>query len=186
MILVINGSFGVGKTTVGQLLRQQIFSSRLYNPECTGSILVRLPAQFRLKGSGTDDFQDIDLWRKSVIYGTKIFRVFARNTVIVPMAFSRRDYFDEIISGMSNFDDQIIVYCLQAEMTTILKRLKKRGEKIESEEGNWLVRKAQECIEAHKDIHFGEPVNTEGVTAIEVANDILGRLQYRSKVRPVS
>ena len=85
MILLINGSLGVGKTTVGRILRQRIAGSVLYNPEWAGSVLMRLPIQF--KGSGTDDFQDIDLWRKSVVSGIKIFRSIARDTVIVPMAF---------------------------------------------------------------------------------------------------
>jgi thymidylate kinase len=178
MIVVINGSFGVGKTTVGCLLRRKIIRSRLYNPELVGSILMRLPSEIQLKGSRTDDFQDIQLWRQSVIYGTRLFRAFARDTVIVPMAFSRRDYFDEIINGIREFDDQVKVYCLKAEMETILKRLEKRGEKIKSAEGSWIVRKAQECIEAQRDTHFGEPVITEEVSVEEVANEIFNRLKY--------
>jgi ribose 1,5-bisphosphokinase PhnN len=94
------------------------------------------------------------------------------------MAFSRRDYFDEIINGIREFDDQVNVYCLKAEMETILKRLEKRGEKIESAEGSWIVRKAQECIEAQRDTHFGEPVITEEVSVEEVANEIFNRLKY--------
>ena len=74
MILFVNGSFGVGKTTVGRILRRRIADSVLYNPEWSGSVLMRLPFKFR--GSGTDDFQDIDLWRKSVVKGIKIFRAF--------------------------------------------------------------------------------------------------------------
>jgi deoxyadenosine/deoxycytidine kinase len=179
MILIINGSFGVGKTTVGKLLRKQITGSRLYDPEWAGSILMRLPSSIKLLGSGTDDFQDIDLWRKSVVHGTKIFRAFARNTVIVPMAFSRADYLDEIVSGIRQFDDQIKIYCLKAGITTILKRLEQRGAKIDKSY-NWIVSKAKECIEAHKDDHFGESVNTEGVIDLEVANDILRRLQYKN------
>jgi deoxyadenosine/deoxycytidine kinase len=179
MILIVNGSFGVGKTTVGKLLRKQITGSRLYDPEWAGSILMRLPPKLKLRGSGTDDFQDIDLWRKSVVYGTKIFRTFARNTVIVPMAFNRKDYLDEIVSGIRLFDDQIKIYCLKAGITTILKRLEQRGVKV-NEPDNWIVVKAKECIEAHKDDHLGESVNTEGVIALEVANDILRRLQYKN------
>lgn len=178
MILIINGSFGVGKTTVARLLRRQITGSRLYDPEWAGSILMRLPSLIRPHGSGTDDFQDIDLWRRSVVHGTKIFRAFARGTVIVPMAFSRRDYFDEIVRGMREFDDELKVYCLKAGMLTILKRLEQRGAKIEGGESNWIIRKSQECIEVHQDANFGEAVNTEGVSAVEVAKDILRRLEY--------
>ncbi|HEX8288138.1 MAG TPA: hypothetical protein VF556_09085 [Pyrinomonadaceae bacterium] len=178
MILIINGSFGVGKTTVGRLLKKKIKGSRLYNPEWAGSVLMRLPSFIKLSGSGTDDFQDIDLWRQSVIYGTRLFRASPHNTVIVPMAFRRKDYFEEITGGMRKFDEQIKVYCLKAGMATILKRLERRGTKINSKEGEWIARKAQECISAHRDSEFGEAVNTESVTAAEVADDILMRLKY--------
>jgi deoxyadenosine/deoxycytidine kinase len=174
MIIIINGAFGVGKTTVGRILWQRIAGSRLYNPEWAGSVLMRFPF-FRFKGAGTGDFQDIDLWRKSVISGTRIFRGMARDTVIVPMAFSRRDYFDEIVGGMREFDGAVRVFCLKAGMDTIRKRLERRGGEID-----WPLRKAQECIEAHEDAHFGEPVETEGISADEVARDILGRLREKS------
>ena len=170
MILIINGAFGVGKTTVGRLLRKQIAGSRLYNPEWAGSVLMRIPF-FGFEGTGTDDFQDIGLWRNSVISGARMFRGVSGGTVIVPMAFSRRDYFDEIVSGMRRFDGEIRVFCLKAGMETIRKRLEQRGG-----DTAWAIRKAQECVEAHEDEHFGEPVDTEGVSAEEVARDILGRL----------
>lgn len=178
MILLVNGSFGLGKTTVGRILRKRIAGSVLYNPEWTGSVLMRLPIKF--KGSGTDDFQDIDLWRKSAVGGIKIFRLLARNTVIVPMAFYRKDYLDEIVGGIRKFDREIRIFCLQASLETILKRLEKRGEKIEDEEANWSVRKMKKCIEAQKDVDFGEAVNTDRLSAEEVAGEILKRLDVNS------
>lgn len=174
MILLINGSYGVGKTTVGRILRQRITNSRLYNPEWTGSVLMRLPICFN--GSGTDDFQDIDLWRKSVVAGIKIFRFAARDTVIVPMAFCRQEYFDEISAAICKIDDQVRIFCLRASFETILKRLEKRGEKIENGKSNWSVRKAAECIEAHKDKNFGEAIDTNELNAGEVADEILKKL----------
>ena len=177
MILIINGSFGVGKTTVARLLRRKLVGSVLYDPEWAGSILKRLPSSLNLRGAGTDDFQDIELWRKSVLYGTKIFQSFTRGPVIVPMAFFRRDYFDEIVQGIHKSNGQLKIYCLKATIATILERLEKRGEKIENGENNWIVRKAQMCVKAHQDAHFGEPVNTEGVSASVVVEDILRRLR---------
>jgi hypothetical protein len=171
MILILNGAFGVGKTTVGRILWRRIAGSRLYNPEWAGSVLMRIPF-VRFKGSGTGDFQDIDLWRKSVISGTRMFRGLSGGTVIVPMAFCRRDYFDEIVGGMREFDGEVRVFCLKAGIDTIRKRLEQRGGEMD-----WPISRAQECIEAHKDLHFGESVDTEGIRAEEVARDILGRLR---------
>jgi deoxyadenosine/deoxycytidine kinase len=170
MIIIINGAFGVGKTTVGRLLWRRIAGSRLYNPEWAGSVLMRIPL-FRFKGSGTGDFQDIALWRKSVISGTRIFQRLSGGSVIVPMAFCRRDYFDEIVGGMREFDGEVRIFCLKAGIPTIHKRLERRGG-----ETDWPLRKAQECVEAHKDEHFGEAVDTEGISAEEVADEILRRI----------
>ena len=108
MILFLNGSFGVGKTTVGRLLRKRLVGSVLYNPEWVGSVLMRVPFKFR--GSGTDDFQDIELWRKSVVGGIKAFRFFARETLIVPMAFYRKDYFNEIVGEIRKFDNHLRIF----------------------------------------------------------------------------
>ena len=174
MILFLNGSFGVGKTTVGRILRRQIAGSVLYNPEWSGSVLMRLPIKF--KGSGTDDFQDIDLWRKSMVNGIKIFRVFARETVIVPMTFYRKEYLDEVVEGVRRFDDQLKMFCLTASFETILKRLEKRGGRIESAQNKWSIQKAKVCIESHKDLCFGEMINTNELNAQETAGKILKRL----------
>ena len=176
MILFINGSFGVGKTTVGRILQKRIADSVLYNPEWTGSVLMRLPIKFQ--GSGTDDFQDVDLWRKSVVSGIKLFRFFARKTVIVPMAFYRKNYLDEVVEGVRKFDNQVRIFCLKASFETILKRLEKRGEKIESGEDNWAIRKAKECIEWHRDECFGETITTNEINSVEVADEILKRLNF--------
>jgi hypothetical protein len=136
---------------------------------------MRLPSFVQLRGSGTDDFQDIDLWRRSVVRGTGIFQSLSKGTVIVPMTLKRRDYFDEIVGGFAEFDEQVRVFCLKAKMPTILKRLDKRRASIE--EKNWTRRKAEECVEAHADAHFGEPINTEELSAFEVADEILKRLR---------
>ena len=67
MIVMINGSFGVGKTTTAKLLRNVLPGSAIYDPEWAGSALMRLPKWINLRGSGTNDFQDIDVWRSPLL-----------------------------------------------------------------------------------------------------------------------
>src|SRR2546423_3744287 len=105
MIVLINGSFGVGKSTVARLLRSALPGSVLYDPEWVGLVLMRLP-KWKSKMSGTEDFQDIGLWRRSAVAGVRLFRSFVSDTVIVPMTFSRRKYFDEIIAGVGRLDPE--------------------------------------------------------------------------------
>src|SRR5947199_6633658 len=100
MVVMLNGSFGVGKSTVARLLRSSLPGSLIFDPEWAGLVLMRLPGWIRLKGSGSDDFQNVEMWRRSAVAGARLFRSIARGPVIVPMTFSRRAYFDEITSGI--------------------------------------------------------------------------------------
>jgi AAA domain len=177
MIVMINGSFGVGKTTVAKLLRSSLTGSAIYDPEWVGFVLRRLPKWMGLNGSGSDDYQDIVFWRKSAVAGVRLFRLCFSGPVIVPMAFSRRDYFDEVITGIERLDSELRVYCLKASLATVKKRLVERGTEVEGLGTEWIARRIAECVEAHNDSHFGEPVDTEGRSAREVAEDIIKRLQ---------
>lgn len=177
MIVVINGSFGVGKTTVANLLRDAFPGSAVYDPEWAGSVLMRLPKWTRLKGAGTDDFQDIDLWRRSAVAGIRLFRLLASGPLIVPMTFSRRAYFDEVVTGIGRLDSELRVFCLKASLPTVKKRLVGRGVKVEGPGSEWIARRIIECADAHRDPHFGEFVETEGRSAREVAEDITERLR---------
>lgn len=176
MILIINGAFGVGKTTVARLIRRAVPGSLVYNPELAGWALQRLPLWMHLRGAGTDDFQDIELWRKSVVAGARLARAVARGPVIVPMAFCRRDYFDEVVAGMSGLDSNVRVFCLRAGMPTILGRLAMRGDDVNGAGNGWVLRKARACVAAHEDEYFGEPIDADQRSAREVAQEILDRL----------
>jgi hypothetical protein len=177
MIILINGSFGVGKTTVAKLLGSSFPGSVLYDPEWAGLVLMRLPKWIKLKGAGTDDFQHVELWRKSAVAGIRLFRLLARGPVIVPMTFSRRAYFDEVMAGVKRLDPESRAFCLKASLPTVRRRLVGRGTKIEGPGSEWIARRIVECADAHRDPHFGEPVDTEGRTALEVAEGIIERLR---------
>ena len=174
MVVMINGSFGVGKSTVARLLRQALPGSVIYDPEWAGFIIQRLPRWIPLKRSGLDDYQHVELWRRSVVAGVRLFRRFARGPVIVPMAFSDRGYFDEIVEGVARIDPGLRVFCLRASVATVEGRLRGRGD--EGEGAAWIARRVVECVEAHRDPHFGEAVETEGRPAPEVAREIIARI----------
>jgi broad-specificity NMP kinase len=177
MVVFINGSFGVGKTTVAKLLRGAFPGSAVYDPEWAGLVLMRLPKWLGLKGAGTDDFQDIELWRKLTVAGVKLFRLLSNRKVIVPMTFSRQVYLDEVVAGVRRYDRETRLFCLKATLPTVKKRLEGRGTKIEEPGSEWIARRINECAQAHRDARFGEPVDTEDRSAREVAEHIIGRLQ---------
>ncbi len=177
MIILINGSFGVGKTTVAKILSNSLTGSAIYNPELAGSVLMRLPKWIKLKRTGIGDFQHIELWRKSAIALPRLYRWFGRSTVIIPMTFTNHDYFDEIVTGIRGFDSELRVFCLRASLNTVKTRLTQRGTQIEGEGSEWIARRIVECAEAHRDSYFGEPVDTECRSAWDVAEEIALRLQ---------
>lgn len=177
MVIMINGSFGVGKTTSAKLLRRALPGSIIYNPEWVGFVLRRLPKWARWRRSWPDDYQHLELWRWSVVTGVWLFGLLRRCPVIVPMAFSDRCYFDEVIAGISRFECDLRVFCLRASLATVKKRLIGRGDAVEGAGTEWIARRIVKCAEAHRDPHFGEPVETEGRTAEKVAEEIVRKIE---------
>ena len=166
MVIILNGSFGVGKTTVARLLRASWPNSVIYDPEWLGLALMRLPRS--ITGWRTDDFQDIRLWRASVVKGVRLFRLLAP-TVIVPMTFSNHDYFAAIVAGIRRFEPELKPFCLQAGLPTIRERLATRGT---DNENQWISRRIVECEAAFRSGYFGETVATEQLSAVQVADII--------------
>ena len=58
MAVLLNGAFGVGKTTVARRLVRLLSGSLLFDPEVIGFALRRLPSFLPLRGRGTSDYQD--------------------------------------------------------------------------------------------------------------------------------
>lgn len=146
------------------------------NPEWAGWVIQRLPSWIHLSGRGTTDFQDVDLWRSSVVAGIRLFRKFARGPVLAPMTFSRLDYLTPILSGIRTFEPRVRVFCLVATLETIQKRLHDRGTPV-GESKSWLSKRTMECVRSHEDPSFGERVDTEGRSITDVVEEILARLQ---------
>lgn len=174
MVILINGSFGVGKTTVARLLRDTLRGSVIYDPEWVGFVLQRLPGRGRRRAS--DDFQDIRLWRKSAVAGVRLFRAFASGPVIMPMTFTHRAWFDEVVAGIRRFEPELRIFLLRASLETVKRRLAGRGTAVEGPGAEWMARRIAECAAAHLDPHFGQPVDTETRSAGEVAAEIVRRL----------
>lgn len=177
MVVFINGSFGVGKTTVARLLRGRLAGSAVYDPELAGIAMMRLSKWAAFGRPAAEDFQDFRLWRRSAVAGVRLFRALFRGPLIVPMTFSRREYFDEVVAGVGRFDTEVRVFCLRAGLPTVRKRLAGREAESDGPGAEWLARRVVECAEAHRDPHFGEPVETEGRPAREVCEDIFNRLR---------
>lgn len=181
MIIFINGSFGVGKTTVSRLLVQQLPRSVLFDPEPVGVVLLRLRRAWP-SSPRVDDFQDLAAWRAASIRLIGLVRQL-RGTVIVPMTFSHLPYLDQFLSAVRRRDREIFHFCLTAPLAVVVQRLRSR--ETQSGPTEWQLRRAAECCQAHQRAEFAEHVSTERRSPQEVANDILGRLRAaRSRASP--
>ncbi len=179
-VVLINGSFGVGKTSVARRLRARLPGSRLYDPEWMGRPIRALARMVPLQGAGTDDFQDFALWRRSAIAGIRLFRALGRGPVLVPMAFYRLEYLTEITDGLAKHGLSARRFCLRASRAAIQARLRRRGD---DPDGGWLASKVERCLSAHLDPRMGEAVDTEGLEVEAVAAEILRRLNPAVRAR---
>ena len=173
MVTFLNGAFGIGKSTVARSIRRQVPGTALFDPEIVGYLLRRIPRWIPLRGSGTDDYQDLHLWRRSIVYGVRCARL-VRESVIVPMAFSNRSYFEGIRKDVSAFEPHVLSFCLIAPFEIVRKRLLQRGG--DPIHDAWQFRRAQECCVAHHTFDFGEPIATDGRSVEAVVDDLVRRL----------
>ncbi|HEL2054921.1 TPA: AAA family ATPase [Streptococcus suis] len=67
MIICLNGPFGVGKTTLANILHKRIENSYLYDPELLGDFLQHQLPQTVCP----EDFQDYSVWRQTTYKADK-------------------------------------------------------------------------------------------------------------------
>lgn len=173
MIILINGAFGVGKTTVAESLHHHLKNSMLYDPEIVGFMLREmLPSDFKQKESPSGDFQDYFLWKQLVVETAKQIKEQYNTHLIVPMTIRNHAYFTHISEGFKALDHEVYSFCLAASKETIHRRLVGRGE----ESGNWCFQQTTSCLEAYDKYEFGFRVDTEDKTVEEVVREILSQL----------
>ncbi len=161
MILLLNGAFGIGKTTVARLLVGRLGRAVLFDPEPIGVVLQRVTRVY--------DFQDLRLWRRLTVAGLRVARLFYRN-VVVPMAFSNAEYLREIRDAARRIDPDVRHFCLVAPVEEVHARLRNRGE--DPARSAWQYRRAAECCAVHGGAEFATQVPAAGRTPAEIADEL--------------
>ena len=171
LIVLLNGAFGIGKTSVARALAARIPGSLIFDPEAIGIALQRAA---RLLGRTVDDFQDLSAWRRLTVAGLRLARLRSAD-VIVPMAFSNPAYLEEVRNGIGRFEPRLHHYCLVAPVDVVHGRLRKRGADPVGEE--WEFRRASECCAVHGSSAFAEHVDARTRSPEELAAHLLARSQ---------
>lgn len=172
MFLLLNGAFGIGKTTVASLLAREVPGAVIYNPEDIGYVLRRLPPFLLGRASMPADYQDLGLWRSLVARGARRAHRRAR-TVIVPMAFTSLAYLDALADALGA-DGEVQRFCLVAPAEVVEARLVRRAASEARAVTEFEQRRSAECISAHADPAFGMRIDATPPPA-QVAAEIRHR-----------
>lgn len=170
MIALINGPFGVGKTTTAKLVVERPPNAMLYDPEVIGFILQRLLRPIGKVG----DFQDYALWRTLVVEVARLLKVVCGRTLVVPMTVWRRDYFGSIAAGLGRVDTDLACFRLTASEDVLAHRVLLDLEDREARA--WRMSHVEVCLAASRDPSFGEEIATDGRMSEQVADEVLARL----------
>ena len=171
MIIMINGAFGAGKTTVATLLNEQLPNSMIYDPEEVGFLLRNVTAGVLTPSEMTDDFQDIALWPELVVtVGKRLYQQYGRS-LIVPMTITNPTYFTTIRNGLAQVAP-LHHFCLVANATTLQQRLLKRG----NVEGTWCFQQIPRCITAFQSDLFAQHVDTNHLVPEQITTRIMALL----------
>jgi hypothetical protein len=167
--VLLNGSFGVGKSRVARELCTLVPTAVVADPEWIGVLLQRAARRHR------SDFQNDPLWRRFAVLWARICRRFGK-IVVVPMAFTNVRYLDEFRSALTRDGSTVLHFCLTAPLPVIRARLAARGEPLTNPRWAWVHRRAEECCVAHTDVAFAEHVSSETRTAVDIARFLALRI----------
>ncbi|RAI82466.1 adenylyl-sulfate kinase [Macrococcoides goetzii] len=148
-VIWINGAFGVGKTTVANLLKVKIINSIIFDPEIAGTMLNKIYPEEMKK----ENFQDYIEWRN---INNEILRKLIEGTdkiIIIPMTITNLNYYQEIISGLNS--KIIRQFLLVADDYILIDRLNSRNES-----DRWPYDQINHCIRSFESIDFGTRIDT--------------------------
>lgn len=158
MFVFINGAFGIGKTTVARVLRDQIAGAAISDPEHVGFVLRRLPPFLLGLRQQPDDYQDMAIWRRLIVHQAGLAHR-RGGTVLIPMAFTNLDYLDTFAAALEH-RAPVSRLCLIAPLEAVHARLRERaGREGRTRLTAFEQQRSAECVLAHADPRFGLPVD---------------------------
>jgi AAA domain len=172
MIIFINGAFGAGKTTVAELLVPRLPNSLLYDPEEVGGALSRIVHPI----ATFDDFQDLPPWRPLLVTTARLLKETYGRTLIMPMTIWRRDYFDEVMTGLRQFEPELFHFCLTATEETMRQRLHRRESSPQALA--WALQHVECCVTAFASPAFAVHLVTDDQTPQELVKVILASITH--------
>lgn len=172
MIVWINGTFGVGKTTTAGLIRQHRPGWRVFDPEWVGFML-----RANLSDLAVDDFQDLPPWRVLVPSVAHQIASLTGDDLLAVQTVLVHEYWDELRGGFAHHGLELFHVVLDADESVLRERIS--ADQIDEGARQWRLdhvatyRSARSWMVAAADL----VVDTSQVGAPEVASQILGSMR---------
>jgi len=134
MIVMLNGAFGAGKTTLAQELLRRNPDWMLFDPEEVGLLLWRIGPEPR------GDFQNLPAWAPLVVETARVLWATHRRTMVIPMTLTDERNYRTIRKGFEGIVETQH-FTLLADPSTLEARLLERGD----EPGSWAFQQIERC-----------------------------------------
>lgn len=172
VIIWLNGTFGVGKTTTAESLLEALPDARLFDTEDVGHLLRPM-----LKSTPVEDFQEWPPWRSLIVDVATRVLGYSAGILVVPQTVLVEHYWDEISAGLASAGIAVHHVNLHADRATLSRRIEADGA-LPAGVRQWRL--------AHLDAYEqsltwlrgkGQLVDTSTLTPTEVASAISAAAQ---------
>lgn len=119
MIVWLNGTHGVGKTTTAPLVQQLIPDSHVFDAEKVGETLMDIQPGL----PETDNFQNWPPWRSIVVETAHRILDYTGGTLVMPMTVLVEPYWREISHGLASYNIPVRHFVLHTDQETLRKRI---------------------------------------------------------------
>lgn len=148
MIIWINGAFGAGKTSVADILVQQIDNAVIFDPEGIGYVIQKTFPDAREM-----DYQDLPMWRRLVIQFIADAKDQFPSPLIIPMTLVVPDYIDEIFSSLTTSELNFHHFFLEADKEELQRRITNQvivetDQERDEEVRQWRLAQIDRCCKA--------------------------------------
>ncbi|MFI7027601.1 AAA family ATPase [Microbispora rosea] len=118
MIVWLNGTFGVGKTTTSAELVRLIPEAHFFDPEQVGIMLRHATGLPKV-----EDFQDWALWRTLVVETVTRLAGQLGGVLVLAQTVLAEDYWQEIRAGLETAGIPLHHFVLHADRATLVRRI---------------------------------------------------------------
>ena len=119
MIVWLNGTHGVGKTTTGALVQPLVPDSRVFDAEKVGEALMDITPSL----PETDNFQHWPPWRPLVVESARRVLDYTGGALVMPMTVLVEQYWREISTGLAEHGIPVRHFVLHADPDTLRRRI---------------------------------------------------------------